>query len=80
MVEDADEEPRDGKYFGIFTERPAVIAARLPRPPSPLVSYEDTPPKFGQISYPKAERTISPPRAAGFVSPYQPGVPKVSVF
>jgi hypothetical protein len=80
QVEDADDEPEDGKYFGIFTERPAVIAARLPRPPSPFVSYDDAAPKFGPLSYPKAERTISPPRASEFASPYQPGVPKVAVF
>jgi hypothetical protein len=80
LVEDADDEPQDGKYFGIFTERPAVIAARLPRPPSPFVSYDDAPPKFGSISYPKTERTISPPRAGDFASPYNPCVPKVAVF
>jgi hypothetical protein len=34
-------EPVDGCYYGIFTAPPAVIASRLPRPPSPVLPYND---------------------------------------
>jgi hypothetical protein len=34
-------EPVAGCYYGIFTAPPAVIASRLPRPPSPFVDNND---------------------------------------
>jgi hypothetical protein len=34
-------EIEDGLYFGVFTNRPSVIAARLPRPEPPSVVSTD---------------------------------------
>jgi hypothetical protein len=50
-VEEVQEtEPLDGYYYGIFNENPAVIAAKLSRPPAPDVSHSDIPSNMQALS------------------------------